>query len=177
MQWDSYAPLEHAGRRFGNKSLSFEPYLDLPRHTGVPLELALGSPHAPRDQLRRRGWRIEDPLAVTADPWTYQRYLAASRGEFSVAKHGYVASRSGWFSERTACYLATGRPAVVQDTGFTDAIPAGEGLLAFSDPGEAAAALEAVHAAPAHHGSMARKLAEAFFDARGVLGELVGNTS
>jgi hypothetical protein len=143
----------------------------------VPLELALGSPHAPRDQLRRRGWRIEDPLAVTADPWTYQRYLAASRGEFSVAKHGYVASRSGWFSERTACYLATGRPAVVQDTGFTDAIPAGEGLLAFSDPGEAAAALEAVHEAPAHHGSMARKLAEAFFDARGVLGELVGNTS
>ena len=87
--------------------------------------LALGSATAPRERLRDHGWHLVDPLAVTRDPWTYQRYIEKSKAEFSVAKHGYVVSRCGWFSERSACYLAAGRPVVVQDTGFSDRLPTG----------------------------------------------------
>jgi hypothetical protein len=103
----------------------------------------------------------------------YQDRIAASLGEFSVAKHGYVAGRSGWFSERSACYLATGRPVVVQDTGFSEVLPTGEGLLPFSTVEEAVTAVEAVRADPVRHGRAARDVAAAHFDARSVLTDLV----
>src|SRR5262249_20786651 len=99
LQWDSYPTLEHDGRRFGMKSESFQRFVDLPRHTRVELELALGSRVAPRAQLEEAGWRLRNPLVSTATPWTYRRYIRGSLGEFSVAKHGYVAAWTGWFSE------------------------------------------------------------------------------
>ncbi|HEX5725697.1 MAG TPA: hypothetical protein VFX98_09555 [Longimicrobiaceae bacterium] len=173
MQWDSYPPREHAGRRYGMKSDSFAAYLDLPARTGAALELALGSESAPRDQLRAHGWTLRDPLAVTRDPWTYQQYLRESKAEFSVAKHGYVAARSGWFSERTAAYLASGRPTLVQDTGFSAWLPVGAGLLAFSSPDEAAAGVEEIDRRYAFHCRAAREVAERCFDSRAVLEELL----
>lgn len=177
MQWDSYSECVIAGRRYGMKSRSFEPYLDLPRLSGAPLELALGSSNAPRQRLNEHGWRIVDPLAVTRDPWTYQRYLQRSAGEFSIAKHGYVAARTGWFSERSACYLASGRPVIVQDTGFTAWLPIGQGLHAFNNPDEAALALKEVLADHARHAAAARELAEAYFDSRRVLTALLDRAS
>jgi hypothetical protein len=173
MLWDSYQSRSHEGQRFGMKSESFGPYLDLPEKTREVLEVAVGKPTAPRDLLRARGWRVRDPLEVSRDAWTYQGYIQSSKGEFTVAKHGYVASRSGWFSERSACYLASGRPVVTQDTGCSDVLPTGAGLLAFATPGEALAALDEVAARYVFHCSAARAVAEACFDAAGVLTRLI----
>jgi hypothetical protein len=147
--------------------------LDLPQRTRVPLELALGSRDAPCAELQATGWRLRNPLVPTADPWTYRRYIRQSRGEFSVAKHGYVAANTGWFSERSANYLASGRPVIAQDTGFSDVLPTGEGLLAFSTAEEAAAALEEVAADLARHGRAAREVARECFDSGKVLTRLL----
>jgi hypothetical protein len=171
MQWDSYPALEYAGRRFGMKSDSFPPFFDLPERTRVPLELALGTPA--RSELEAAGWRLRNPLGPSADPWTYRRYIRHSRGEFSVAKHGYVVANTGWFSERSANYLASGRPVVAQDTGFSDVLPTGEGLLAFSTADEAAAALEVVAADLERHSRAGRELAREYFDSDEVLTRLL----
>jgi len=173
LQWESYPARSHGGRRYGLKAESFSPYLDMPARVGPVFELALGGPTAPRDLLRQKGWGLRDSQEVTRDPWTYQRYLAESRAEFSVAKAGYVDSWSGWFSERSAGYLASGRPVLVQDTGFTDWLPTGEGALAFRTPEEAVAGVEALDRRYEHHCRVARELAQEYFDARKVLAALV----
>lgn len=174
MQWDSYPAIEHGGRRYGMKSESFRAVMDLPRRTTqAAFELAVGSPSAPRAALRRRGWSVRDPRRPTRDPWAYQRYIQRSKAEFGVAKHGYVVSRSGWFSERSAAYLASGRPVLVEDTGFTTWLPAGSGVVAFRTPEEALAGVEAVTRDYAAHCRAAREIAAGYFDARLVLGALV----
>ncbi len=173
MQWDSYAAREWNGRRYGMKSESFQPYIDLPAKTGAQFELVLGSPQAPRPMLREHGWALRNPHACTGDPWVYQRYLQRSKAEFSVAKHGYVVCRSGWFSERSAAYLASGRPVVVQETGFSDWLPTGSGLLPFNSPEEAVARLESVNSRYTDHCHAARALAEEYFDAGKVLSHLL----
>jgi hypothetical protein len=173
MQWDSYPPREHNGRRYGMKSDSFEPFLDLPRRSPHGFELALGSASAPRAQLRHHGWRILDPLRPTKDPWTYQRYIQRSKAEFTVAKHGYVVAHSGWFSERSAAYLASGRPVVTQETGFSDWLNPGAGILSFVTPEEALGAIDAVSARYDEHCRAARVVAEEFFDAQKVLPRLL----
>ena len=174
MQWDSYAERSHEGVVYGMKSRSFGPFVDLPsRLPTETLALAVGSASAPRDQLREAGWDVRDPLVITRDPWSFQEFLQGSKGEFGVAKHGYVVSNSGWFSERTAGYLASGRPAVVQDSGFGRWLPTGEGVLAFTTPDEAAAALETVSASYERHCAAAREVASAYFDSRAVLSRLL----
>ena len=149
------------------------PYLDLPRRVGAALELALGSAEAPRSLLEQKGWLLGDPLEVTRDPWTYQRYIQQSKAEFTIAKHGYVVSHSGWFSERSAAYLASGRPVITQDTGLSALLPTGTGLLTYTNPDEAVAAIEAVNRCYGQHCRAARDLAEAYFDARQVLPRLI----
>lgn len=173
MQWDSYASREYCGRSYGMKSASFEPYLDLPTRCGASLELALGSRSAPRKILGAHGWRLRDPLEVTTTPWTYRAYLQGSKAEFSVAKQGYVLAKSGWFSERSACYLASGRPVLVQDTGFSAWLPTGSGLLVFRTPGEALAGIDQIEDRLAEHCRAARDLAETYFAASTVLGEML----
>ena len=175
MQWQSYRTVEHQGVSYGTKSASFEPYLDLPSHAPLPLEIALGSPDAPRELLRSKGWSIVDPLEVARTPWDYQSYIRQSRGEFTVAKHGYVASNSGWFSERSAAYLASGRPVVTQDTGFSEWLTTREGVFPFRTQDEAVAALIEVERHSAHHSRNARTLAEQYFDSDMVLSELLDN--
>jgi hypothetical protein len=173
MQWDSYPAVEFANQRYGMKSESFQPYKDLPGRVGTLFELAIGTEHAPRKMLQERGWRLRDPLEITRTPWTYQDYIQRSRGEFSVAKHGYVASNSGWFSERSVGYLASGRPVITQDTGFSRWLPTGTGLLPFSSPSQAAAALEDVAREAERHGRAAYEIAMEFFDFRKVLPKLL----
>ncbi len=173
MLWESYPAREYGGRSFGMKSRSFADFIDLPGRAPAPLELALGGHGAPRDDLRARGWKLADPLVVAHGPWEYQGYIRASRGEFSVAKHGYATSRCGWFSERTACYLAAGRPAVVMDTGFRSWLPEGDGLFSFSTADEAIDGIRKVTTDPERHGRAARAIAAAHFDARIVLGRLL----
>jgi hypothetical protein len=154
----------------GNKDEQFVRFLDLPSRTAQAFELAI---NGPQDLLRAHGWATVDAMAVSRTPWDYRRFIQASRGEFGVAKHTYVSTRSGWFSDRTACYLASGRPAVVQDTGWSAHVPGGEGLFGFSDVDEALAAIETINHDYGRHARRATELARAHFDAGVVLPALL----
>jgi hypothetical protein len=174
MQWESYPSVEYGGARYGTKSASFAPYLDLPGRVSSEMEIALGGTKAPRALLESRGWRIRNPLVVSRTPWTYRDYLQGSKGEFTVAKQGYVASRSGWFSERSACYLASGRPVIVEETGFSEGVlSSGEGVIPFRTLDEAVAGIESVGRDYEHHSRAARSMAEEYFDSNKVLSRLV----
>ena len=163
--WRDYGYLEWEGRTIGPKVEEFERFIDLPGRTGEGFELALSidpdDPDLPR--LREHGWRVED-AAVVAAPDRYRSYVRGSLGEFSCAKGGYVATRSGWFSDRSACYLAAGRPVILQATGFEDVLPVGAGLFAVGDVEEAAEAVRAVRSDYPHHSRAARRIAREHFD-------------
>jgi hypothetical protein len=173
MQWDSYKPLQYQGRSFGMKSTSFQEYIDLPGYTGQILEIALGSSTAPREDLLNRGWRLLNSIDVSLDLELYQNFIQNSKSEFSVAKHGYVTTRSGWFSERSAAYLATGRPTIVQDTGYSDWLPTGLGVLAFVTAEEAIDAIQDVNHRYETHCRASREIAREYFDYRNVLTNLI----
>lgn len=160
------------GTSYSGKSVEFERFISLPSRVSSPLEIAL-SGSAPREELEANGWRLRNGYEVSHNPWVYRDYLARSLGEWSVAKNAYVDSGSGWFSCRTACYLALGVPAVVQDTGFSRHIPTGEGLIAFQTVEEAAAGIETIARDPARHARPARDLANAYFDSARVLSSLI----
>lgn len=173
MHWDSYRPVEYGGKAFGMKSASFGPYIDLPERVQSRLELAVGGPGAPRDTLSSHGWIVRNPLEIIPDPSSYQTYIRQSKAEFTVAKHGYAISRSGWFSERSAAYLASGRPVITQDTGFGDWIDTDSGLLSFDSPESAADAIARVDCDYAAHCRRARAIAEEVFDSNAVLTSLI----
>jgi hypothetical protein len=172
MSWRELKPIEYQGRRYGGKEVEFERIELLPRHTTVPLEIAVGG-NAPTERWRALGWSVIDSQSVSGSPNDYRAYVEGSRGEFSVAKNTYVATHCGWFSCRTACYLAAGRPAVVQDTGFSQLFRCGDGVVAFRDRDGAAAALERIEADYAMHARAAREFAEAHFASETVLGSLL----
>ncbi|HZP43127.1 MAG TPA: glycosyltransferase family 1 protein [Candidatus Binatia bacterium] len=161
------------GRAYGGKDVEFERFLALPQRTPESLEVAL-SGAAPRDRILAAGWRLRDAYAVSGTPEAYRDYIAASRGECSVAKNAYVALRSGWFSTRSAAYLASGKPVVVQDTGFGAHVPEGPGLHAFATMDDAVAALAAIRADYARACEHARETARAF-DAAAVCARLLAD--
>ncbi len=167
-------PPDVGGQIYGGKDVEFERFLDLPRRTPERLEAAI-SGAAPRERLAAAGWEIVDARLVSATLDDYRRYLQGSRGELSVAKNAYVATRSGWFSTRSAMYLACGRPAVLQDTGFSAHLPAGPGLHAFTTGEEAVAALAAVRADYAGACVHAREVAERCFRAEDVCARLLAD--
>ena len=177
MQWESYPPVELAGCSYGMKSVSFEHLSRLPALTGERLELAVGAPADVRERLEHEGWTTIDPRPVTRSPETYERYIRASKGELGIAKHGYVASRSGWFSERSLAYMASARPVVLQDTGFSRWLPTGRGVLAFDTAEEAAAALAEVAGDYRRHCAAARAVAAEHFDGRRVVRELLDSAT
>jgi hypothetical protein len=161
-----------AGVSYGGKGYEFTRFIDLAGRAALPIEIAI-SGKAPREELRSRSWRLVEAPSVSSDPWSYRDYLARSFGEWSIAKNAYVASRSGWFSCRSACYLALGVPVVVQDTGFGCALPSGAGILKFSTPEEAEAAIAQVAADPERHARAAHELARDYFDSDTVLRRLL----
>lgn len=182
MNWSSRETVELEGRSYGQKDRELRRFLDLPgRVRPIPLELALAvnTIHAddpddsPQELLRDHGWGVVDPDEVCGDLESYARYIKDSLGEWSVAKNAYVGGRSGWFSCRSACYLAAGRPVVVQDTGFSDVIPTGLGILTFDDVATAVEALREVYGDRVRHSRAARELAAEYFDAGTVLSRLV----
>ena len=173
MTWNNFpGPLRYRGREYGAKHLEFEKIIALPRKTKAPLKIALGG-DGPAERLSAQGWLVVDGPTTTLTPNDYVDLILKSRGEISTAKNVYVAMRTGWFSCRTACYLASGRPAVVQDTGFTKYIPAGKGLLAFDTVEEAAAAIDAVEGNYDVHAQAAAEIAAEFFDSDRVLGRML----
>ena len=130
-------------------------------------------PRSDTTDKRAHGWAPVDAMAVSRTPWDYRGFIHGSRAEFGVAKHTYVATRSGWFSDRTQCYLASGRPALVQDTGWTAHLPHGEGLLAFGNLEEAVEGITRINRDYALHSRKAQEIAREFFDARVVLPRLL----
>jgi hypothetical protein len=163
------------GERYAwSKSTEFEKLLGVPARVDATLELALALDDAPTlARLRAAGFVVGPARGLSADHEAYRDYIQGSGAEFTAAKDQNVRLRSGWFSDRTATYLAAGRPAVVQDTGFDAILPTGEGLLSFRTPDEAVAALQEVAGDPARHGAAALAIAREFFDAEIVLGRLL----
>jgi hypothetical protein len=154
----------------GNKDVEFIKFLDLPSRTPQPFQLAI---NGPMTLLEAQGWDPVNAMAVSRTPGQYRDFIQHSRAEFGVAKHTYVASQSGWFSDRTECYLAAGRPALVQDTGWSAHLPSGEGLLAFSDPEQALIGIDRINHDYARHARRAQEIAREHFDANRVLPRLI----
>lgn len=176
MNWASYKPKVWGGRTYGQKNLEFNRFRDLPSKTNVPLRLAMGlgvDGQRPAQELRQLGWDLVEPQEVVPDHSSYRSFLTYSRGEWSVAKHGYVEGKTGWFSCRTACYLAAGRPAVVQETGWSRHLPSDQGVLPFTTLDEAAEGLGKVTRNYSEHSKAAREIALEFFDAKKVCQELL----
>jgi hypothetical protein len=174
MTWNNFRkPVEYMDRLYGTKEVEFPKLERLPQHVDVALELAVGGGGAPVERWKELGWNVVDSHLVSRSPEEYQDYIEGSRGELTVNKNLYTATRSGWFSCRTVCYLAAGRPAVVQDTGFAEFLPTGKGLFAFSTLEEAAAAIESAESDYPAHCAAARQVAEEHFDSDRVLGEML----
>ncbi len=171
----AYGTLEHSGRTYGTQAHELRRLLPLPLHVPATFELALDiHPADGKDgaALQEHGWRLVDPGAAAGSPADFRRYVQGSGAEFSVAQGVYVHTGSGWFSDRTVRYLTSGRPALVQDTGFSRNLPVGEGLLAFSSLEEAVAGAEALLGDYERHSTAARALAEQWFSSDRVLGRL-----
>ena len=178
MTWSAFkGRLLYKGEEYGSKAQEFERLIKLPQRVATRLKVAVGGVDAPRERLSSHGWEAVDGPEATLTAEQYRAFIGDSKGEFSVAKHVYVAMRTGWFSCRSACYLAAGRPAVVQETGFSKVIPSGEGLIAFSSLEEAAEAICRVEDDYGRHARSARTIAETYFDSDKVLPALLETTS
>ena len=159
-----YGPVEYGGRTYGLRVHEFRKFFELPARTWQPFYIALDideSEACDLAALAEHGWSLAEPRAVAGAPWSYQAFIQGSGAELSVAKNLYVDTACGWFSDRTICYLASGKPAIVQDTGLGDRYPTGEGLLTFTTLDEAVAAVDAVARDPARHACAARAIARA----------------
>ena len=174
--WRGYGSVEHEGVQYGQKAHSMRALMGIAARSDASLVLALDiHPGETPDieALDRNGWQIIDPATVAADPDSYRSFIAGSRGELGIAKSGYVLSRCGWFSDRSACDLASGKPVLAQDTGFGAFLPTGRGLLSFATEDDALAGLEEIGADYAAHARAARRVAEEHLDSRAVLTRLL----
>jgi len=174
--WRSYGSVTHEGIFHGQKAHAWRELVDLPRltHEKCLPALAIHSDEV-RDlaALRDAGWRLLDPAEHCGRPANYQRFVQDSKAELAIAKSGYVLSRCGWFSDRSVCYLASGRPVIAHDTGFASRLPTGEGLFGFADTDDILAAIDAINADYLRHCRAARSLADEYFDSRHVLPTLL----
>ena len=174
--WRGYGSIEHEGVFYGQKAHSLRRCIELPTRTSEKLMPALAI-HAGEEKdlaaLSDNGWQVLDPVAVAGTPQSYQRFIQGSKAEFGIAKSGYVVSRCGWFSDRSICYLASGRPVIAQETGFGRFLPTGKGLFAFDTVDDVLAAIGAMNADYRYHAQAARAIAEEHFDSDKVLGRLL----
>lgn len=174
--WRSYGTVTHEGVFHGQKAHAWRPLADLPGRCPIPCRPALAiHPGDDRDValLRGAGWEILDPAVHCATPDDYRRFVSGSRVELGIAKQGYVVSRSGWFSDRSGCYLAAGRPVIAHDTGFGERLPTGRGLFAFTTIDDIRAAVDALRTDEGSHRRAAREIAAAVLDSRVVLPALL----
>ena len=174
----AYDPVEFAGKQYGLRVHEFRRFAALPELTGRAFELALAIHAAETPDLallRDTGWSLVDPAEVATTPAAYRDFIASSTAELMIAKGMYVQARSGWFSERSICYLASGRPVVAQDTGLRGLHPLGSGLLAFDTLDQAATCVEAIATDYARHAADAREIAEEVFDSDRVLRRLLAH--
>jgi hypothetical protein len=158
---------------YWSKDREFLKILDLPRRRTVPFELAVGVPPKTRRLLKTNKWRLVEPLELSSNLESYRNFILHSRGEFTVAKDQNIRLRSGWFSDRSACYLAAGRPVMTQDTGFGSRLPTGKGLFAFSTMDDILEAVDEIESDYAGNCCAARDIAEEYFAGEKVVGSLM----
>ena len=176
--WRGYGSVEHNGMFYGQKVHSIRPLIELPQRLGIPCRLAMSIHPDERtdlDALARNRWSVLDPRPLAHSPADYQRLIQTSWAELGIAKSGYVASRCGWFSDRSVCFLASGRPVIAQETGFSRHLPTGSGLLPFRTVDDIVAAVQRLTSDYSAHARTARQLAEEHFDSRQVLQKLLSN--
>ncbi len=173
--WRGFKPIEWQGVWYGQKADEFLRLLDLPGRVAPPLEICLliNENEPDREKLERHGWRIVSPFRYAATPASYREYIVHARGEFTVVKPGYALGHSGWFSDRSASYLAAGRPVIVQDTGVGRYLPVNAGLLTFTDLESAVAAIEEVEQNYTQHAAAAAAFAREYLDSTRVLSHLL----
>ena len=164
--WYGYAAVEWDGKEYGNKAPEFEKLKTWPQQTGIrPCVVTDFGPGAERESYERSGWEFVDPGSICSDWREYRAFLAASRGEFSPAKSGYVVGQTGWFSDRSVLYLSLGRPVLLQETGWSRWLPEGRGLVSFRNPGEAVEKARAIEGNYEIHRRAAVEIAREHFDA------------
>jgi hypothetical protein len=177
MNWTSYNPVIYEGKTYGQKDVEFMKFIDLPQRVAPAiLEIAANTGKTrriPKDLLGHKGWHVVTPDEVCPDMSSYRNYIESSYAEWSVAKSGYVVGNSGWFSCRSACYLAAGKPVVVQDTGFSRMLPVGRGILPFTNIDQAVNAIRDVREDYVNHSCAARAIAEDYFASDKVLTALI----
>ena len=164
MNWQSHEPIEYNGKIYGQKNIEFQKFIDLPKHVSVGMQVAVSGKKLPIDTLKKSGWDVADARLMTISFERFRKYISESRGEFSVCKNVFVANQSGWFSDRSAAYLASGRPVIMQDTGFSRHLPCGEGLFAFNTVEDAKMAIEEIESDYELHSKMARQIAFEYLD-------------
>ena len=172
----AYGTVQFGGKSYGLRVHEFRKVAALPKSTGERFEVALdlhAADIADRLLLEENGWAIVEPKTACGDPWRYRTYIRDSAAEFMVAKNMYVETQSGWFSDRSSCYLASGKPVLAQDTGIRNLYPVGEGLLTFRSLDEAISGVEEICRNYGTHARAARALAEEYFDSDKVLRSLV----
>jgi hypothetical protein len=160
-------------RYYWTKDREFERFIDLPLRREVPFELAVGVDDTVKQRLEHNRWRLRRSIDLSASVSSYREYIQRSRGEFTVARDQYVRPRTGWFSDRTACYLAAGRPVITEDTGFGKFLPTGRGLFAFTTMDDVLAAVDAIESDYAGHCRAAAEIGEEYFGAERVVGSLM----
>jgi hypothetical protein len=175
MSWQAQPPIRYRGATYGQKDVEFERFLDLPRKTSHPLEVAVGGSRVPRERLEQAGWVVHESHRLSRTLDDFWSYIRRSVGEWSVCRNVYVATRSGFFSDRSAAYLASARPVVLQDTGWSSYLPTGRGLFAFDRVEQAAAGLDAIQSDPERHSTWARELAVEHLDTRVVLARFLAD--
>lgn len=170
MNWKSYESIAHNGITYGQKDIEFEKFISLPGYVTAPLEVAVsGLDEKKAEVLQSNGWCINDAQKVTFSLSSFKQYLSNCKAEFSVCKNIYTATSSGWFSDKSAAYLASGRPVIVQETGFSEHLPVGEGLFAVSDVYEAKNAIESVEANYERHTKNSLEIAYEYLESKKVL--------
>jgi hypothetical protein len=168
MNWQSHKPIQYNGKMFGQKDIEFPKFLNLPRLVNQKLEIAV-SGNAPFELLVENGWSISDAQEISRTFQSYQDYIASSRGEFSVCKNIFIENKTAWFSDKSAAYLASGKPVVVQDTGFGNYLPTGEGLFAVKNVEDAKAAIDTIERNYSKHCERAWEIANEYLDSKKVM--------
>jgi hypothetical protein len=167
IRWQGFKEVTHDGIAYGQRDQEFPRFLELPRAT--PQKFCIAQMGMKPELLTSHGWETVPGEVISRTPALYREFIQESRGEFSVPKNGYVRMRGGWFSDRSVCYLSSGRPVLIEDTGLRDWLPTGEGLMVFRAVADAVAAIDAVNGDYTRHRQAARRIAEEIFSTERVL--------
>jgi len=169
MKWQSNKPVEFEGEVYGQKDVEFERIINIPQLVSEEMEVAVSGSDVPRKQLSENGWQVKDADNVCLTVDSYLNYLSASKGEFTIAKNSFVKTRCGWFGDRAGYYLGSGRPVILQETGFSEFLPCGNGLFSFQNLGEAVDAINEVSNNFNHHSKAAYEIASEYLEAEKVM--------